>query len=149
MTDRKQEIIGILMPEAEEIARETAGPDPELMEELLSEGYLGLVAAVDEIGAETDPGGEEQIEEILLRVREAVEAAARRRDDTAMIDRHLIGWVEQLSASIDRLTEELGAKPNIDEIANEMGISQERVLAILKLTGEDRDDRSYFPPEEP
>ena len=133
------------MPEVEEIARETAGADPELMEEFLSEGYLGLVAAVSAISPGTDPAAEEEIEEILRRVREAVGAAARSRDDAAMIDRHLIGQVEQLSACIDLLTEELGTKPNIDEIANRMGVSQERVLSILKLTGEDRDDRSYFP----
>ena len=133
------------MPEAEEIAREMSGGDPELMEEFLSEGYLGLAAAVSELGPWEDPADEDAIEEILRRVREAVSAAARTRDDMTMIDRHLIGQVEQLSACIDSLTEELGTKPNIDEIANKMGIPQERVLSILKLTGEDRDDRSYYP----
>ena len=41
-----------------------------------------------------------------------------------------------MNKSISRLTEELGSKPTVDELANDMGISQVKVLEILKLTGE-------------
>lgn len=144
-----QELIHALMPDVGDLARDMAGGDPELSEELPAEGYLALVSAVRTLASESqgDPvPDEEDLEEaVLARVRESLERALAAREDLALIDRHLVGQVEQLSGSIDRLTEELGTKPNIDEIANDMGISQERVLSILKLTGEDREDRSYFP----
>lgn len=133
------------MPEIREMAQEAAPDDGELQEELLAEGYLLLVTAVRDVSLKAGPAGGEEIEDLLTRVREGMLGALRARDDAALIDRHLVGQVEQLSAAIDALTEELGTRPNIDEIANKMGISQERVLSILKLTGEDREDRSYFP----
>ena len=44
-----------------------------------------------------------------------------------------------LNESISKLTDELGKKPTIDEIANDLRIPQDKVLDILKLTGEDID----------
>ena len=64
----------------------------------------------------------------------------RRRDD------RLVVQVELLNRSIEKLTEDLGTKPNIDEIANDMGITQQNVLDILKLTGEGLSDESFIPP---
>ena len=55
--------------------------------------------------------------------------------------------MDLLNQSIDRLTEELGTKPNIDEIANDMGITQDKVIDILKLTGEDLDESKLRKPE--
>ena len=60
-------------------------------------------------------------------------AALRKKDDRVIVQ------VEMLNESISKLTDELGKKPNIDEIANDLRIPQEKVLDILKLTGEDID----------
>ena len=44
--------------------------------------------------------------------------------------------MELLNRSINALTESLGTKPTIDEVANDMGVPQDTVIEILKLMGE-------------
>ena len=59
-------------------------------------------------------------------------------------DKQLIAQVELLSKSIDAMTEELGTKPTVDEIANYMGVQQKTVLEILKLSGEELPEGEFY-----
>ena len=58
----------------------------------------------------------------------------------------LLGGLLDQFAIVIKFAEELGGKPNIDELANDLGISQEEVLKILKLTGTTPDDESFQAP---
>lgn len=120
------------MPRVDEIAREMDdGTVP--VEELIEDGYVGLSAGLAEFGHDSEPDEGEIEEAVRNEIRRAQEeyAEAAKKDD------RLIQQVELLNRSIGRLTEELGKKPNVDEIANDMGIPQDKVIDILKLTGED------------
>lgn len=119
---------------ADEIALEMADEEAADAEELRSEAYLGLAEALHDLGDDADEEAvEDRIRCHMLAVREETEVLAAS-------DRCLIAQVEELKACIDKLTEELGEKPNFDELANAMGVSQDKVLAILKLAGEDVDE---------
>ena len=45
--------------------------------------------------------------------------------------------VEMLDEAITTLTEELGRKVTLEELAVHMGLEEEEVISILKLAGED------------
>ena len=72
-------------------------------------------------------------------IRKALERAQKEAAALKKKDDRVIVQVEMLNESISKLTDELGKKPTIDEIANDLRIPQDKVLDILKLTGEDID----------
>ncbi len=138
------------MQDVEEIVNELSdGSVPE--EDLIQEGCLGILEAARLLF----PGEGEETEipvsvdrTVRDSIRDAVERALRENSGARESDLRLVAQVELLEKSISRLTEELGTKPNIDEIANDMEISQEKVLEILKLTGENEPDDAFFPAPE-
>ena len=136
----KRDLIEEFMEEVERIAEEFQdGSVP--AEDLIQEGYLGLLDGVNSLDSEAAGWSGLSVEETVTgAIRRAMEDAAGKYAAFGRDDERLVAQVELLNASIDRLTEELGTKPNIDEIANDMGISQETVIRILKLTGEEVDE---------
>jgi DNA-directed RNA polymerase sigma subunit (sigma70/sigma32) len=86
-------------------------------------------------------------EQIRASIRASIEGAVEAHKARLHQDDRLVVQVELLNRSIERLTEELGTKPNIDEIANDMKTTQETVLKILKLTGEGISDEDFIPPK--
>ena len=140
------------MDEVHEIASELDdGVLP--LEDLVQEGYLGLMRGIRILEAEKESGeaatGGLSVSETLRReIRAAMEEAVELQKGRLHQDDRLVVQVELLNRSIEKLTEELGTKPNIDEIANDMKISQEMVLKILKLTGDEFSDEELIPPEE-
>ena len=136
----------------EEIAKEVAdGPVP--MEDLIQEGYVGLMEGIAELDQEGGSGDEDDFgtfsgyddgglstEEVMRgAIRKALERAQKEAAALKKKDDRVIVQVEMLNESISKLTDELGKKPTIDEIANDLRIPQDKVLDILKLTGEDID----------
>ncbi|MEE8826762.1 MAG: sigma-70 domain-containing protein [Eubacteriales bacterium] len=149
---RKLGLTEEFMPEVEELAKEVSdGTVP--MEDLIQEGYVGLMEGIAELDQEGGSGDEDDFgtfsgyddgglstEEVMRgAIRKALERAQKEAAALKKKDDRVIVQVEMLNESISKLTEELGKKPNIDEIANDLRIPQEKVLDILKLTGEDID----------
>lgn len=132
MTEQdKEEYVRRWMPKVDEIVLKMNDETiPE--EDLKAEGYVGLSSAL-KVSGESLP----EDEETEAAVRGAIQKALEER--RALLDRDdkLIVQVELLNESIDRLTKEYNRKPNIDELANDLSISQDKVMDILKLTGED------------
>ena len=131
--------------EEEAVARREEGiPVFDLIAEgnlALAETIVGFCADPDSIPADYDSAVNEAIWDAMDSF------AGKTRED--VIDSHII--LEKANAlldAVDKLTRELGFKPNIDEIANEMGISQEAVLEILRMIGEDPDETETESPEE-
>lgn len=146
---RKLSLIEEFTEEIVAIANETDdGSVP--LEDLIQEGYVGLLRGIKELDNETDQtdfASMRSVREILTEaIREAVSGAIREETEMRRRDDRLVVQVELLNRSIEKLTEDLGTKPNIDEIANDMGITQQNVLDILKLTGEGLSDESFIPP---
>ena len=141
---KKQELAEEFMDEVHEIASELDdGVLP--LEDLVQEGYLGLMRGIRILAA---TGGLSVSETLRREIRAAMEEAVELQKGRLHQDDRLVVQVELLNRSIEKLTEELGTKPNIDEIANDMKISQEMVLKILKLTGDEFSDEELIPPEE-
>lgn len=146
---RKLSLIEEFTEEIVTIANETDdGSVP--LEDLIQEGYVGLLRGIKELDNETDQtdsASMRSVREVLTEaIREAVSGAIREEAEMRRRDDRLVVQVELLNRSIEKLTEDLGTKPNIDEIANDMGITQQNVLDILKLTGEGLSDESFIPP---
>ena len=55
-------------------------------------------------------------------------------------DEKVVIQVNLLNDAIERLRKETGVAPNIDELANELGISQQKVLEIIKIAGDDEEE---------
>lgn len=137
MDDRKKaELTEEFMPLAMKIAAEMDNGDIPL-EDLTQEAFVGLVAGLNILskyegsleGMPLDKTLERAIREQILIAQEEQKALAKRDDQ-------LLVQVEMLNRSINSLTESIGTKPTIDEVANDMGISQDTVIEILKLMGE-------------
>lgn len=144
----KQSLIEEFMEEVPELAEELHdGSLP--MEDLIQEGYLGIMNGIAVLAEEEEKGlygGLGVTETIRGAIRKAMQDALQAEKALRLDDDRLVVQVELLNKSIDRLTEELGGKPNIDELANDLGISQEEVLKILKLTGTTPDDEAFQAP---
>ncbi|MBQ0059094.1 MAG: hypothetical protein KBS83_03930 [Lachnospiraceae bacterium] len=122
-----------LMEQANEIVSDLIELEdyPIAEEDMQGEAYLALAEAMNQYGDYLTPEiAEEAILKHLHQIKE--DHLAQQENDSG-----LIRQMEVLNECIDKLTEELGDKPNLDELANEMGVTQERVIEILKLTGEE------------
>ena len=116
------------------------------IEELISEGNLALVEIVNGLShliRETEETlGEDG--ELSGRFMAYVEDTIQTYIDDILeqndSDEKVVLQANLLNDAIDRLREETGTAPNIDELANELGISQQKVLDIIKLAGEDDDE---------
>ncbi|MDO4619060.1 MAG: sigma-70 domain-containing protein [Lachnospiraceae bacterium] len=136
----RNDLIEEFMPLVREIAAEYAeGPDAE--EDLFQEGCIGLLKGIDALQEEENEWGGLSVDEtVRAAVRAAIEEARNTEQELGRTDLRLVAQVEKLNESIDRLTEELGSKPNIDELANDMQIPQEKVIRILKLASGEVDE---------
>lgn len=144
---QKDSLMEEFMPDVEEIVAEFDG-SPIPHEDLMQEGYLGMVEGVNSLSEDPDEWtGMTMEDQVHKAIRDAIQKAVTEKTELDRRDDQLVVQVELLNKSIDRLTEELGTKPNIDEIANDMGVTQDKVLDILKLTGEDIGDDEKFRPE--
>ena len=133
---RKLSLIEEFTEEIVTIANETDdGSVP--LEDLIQEGYVGLLRGIKELDNETDQtdsASMRPVREVLTEaIREAVSGAIREEAEMRRRDDRLVVQVELLNRSIEKLTEDLG-------------ITQQNVLDILKLTGEGLSDESFIPP---
>lgn len=119
------------MPKVLDIAK-AHKRDGVLLEDLVSEGSIGLTEGLMNFGAP-----ETAHEEIMDAIRKSIrlyllELEAERTHDNSIIDK-----VRKMDEALDVLKEDLGRKVYIEEVAEYMQITEEEVWDILKLTGEE------------
>lgn len=127
----KQKLIEQYLKEVVEIAKELRAPEV-FLGDLIQEGNLGLMLGVEEM-----KDTETAHDIILQRVRESMQALLKEQEDLSSRDKKMVEKVQMLDDSINALTEELGRKVSIDELALYMGLEIEEIEDILKLTGEE------------
>ncbi len=144
---QRQGLMEEFMPDVEEIVNEMDnGSIP--LEDLMQEGYIGLIKGVQSLSDDPDEwSGLSMDEQVHEAIRQAVQEALDEQAALNKKDDQVIVQVEMLSASIDKLTTMLGDKPTIDELANELGVSQDKVIDIMKLTGEEIDEEALRGPK--
>lgn len=102
------------------------------LEDLIQEAGLGLAAGL--LAAEGAKDPDAVIKECIRRElsRACQESSSAQSDDRRMVEK-----VRALDESLTRLEKDLGRKVYPEEIAADMGVSEEEVRDIIKLTGED------------
>lgn len=100
--------------------------------DVIQEGNVSLVSAL----AGYAPGEEVQ-EEILEEVRAGMRALLESQLEMKTRDRKMVERVSDLEATIKEMSDGLGRKVDVEEVAEKMGISEEEIEDILKLAGEE------------
>lgn len=100
--------------------------------DLIQEGNVGLLLGLEQI-----QNTEEAHEMILEEIRKSIQTAIEEQTEVRSRDKKMVEKVHELDESIKTLTEDLGRKVTLEELAVYMGMSEEEVEDILRLAGED------------
>ena len=133
----KERLIGIYLKEVVEIAKEmyTEGI---FIGDLIQEGNVGLILGLDML---TDVESAHQV--IVEQVRQNIHLAIEEYAELSQRDKKMIEKVAMLDEGIKSLTEELGRKVTIDELALHMGMTEEEIEDVLRLMGEETEDEEH------
>ena len=127
----KGRLTELYLGEVVEIAKKMYHPEV-FLGDLIQEGNLGLV-----IGVEMISNAETAHEVLTTQIKQSIQALLEEYSELSKRDKKMVEKVNQLDESIKALTEELGRKVSIDELAVYMGMEIEEIEDILKLMGEE------------
>ncbi len=130
----KSRLIEIYMGQVARMAKQVHQPEV-FLGDLIQEGNLGIVLGVEMI---TDPRTAD--ETITLQIKQSMQLLLEEQSELSNRDKKMVEKVQALDESIQALTEELGRKVTIDELAVYMGLEVEEIEDILKLTGEEPEE---------
>ena len=132
----KNRIVEIYLQDVIEIAKEMYHPEI-FLGDLIQEGNVGLI-----LGAELVTDAKTAHQTITEQIRQSIQMLIEEHTELSSRDKKMVEKVAMLDESIKTLTEELGRKVTIDELAVYMGMTEDEIEDILKLTGEDSDSDS-------
>ena len=124
----------IYLQEVAEIAKAMHHPEI-FLGDLIQEGNVGLILGLDML---TDVATAH--ETIVNQVKQCIQMLIEEHAEVKSRDNKMIEKVTMLDESIKALTEELGRKVTIDELAVYMGMTEEEIDDILRLMGEESED---------
>lgn len=127
----KTRLVEVLLKEVVAIAKEMRQPEV-FIGDLIQEGNLGLVLGVEMI---TDVENAHDI--ITYQIKQSIQLLLEEQSELTSRDKKMVEKVQALDEGIQALTEELGRKVTIDELAVYMGLEIEEIEDILKLAGEE------------
>ena len=145
MDIRQKELFDEWSPMAEELAKAYEGSSLP-GEDLAQEAMLGLLEAISALGEDREMWPYDLEEFFTEAVNTRLAEASAEEDNAIAEEEKIVRGVESLSAAIDSLTEKLGTKPNIDELADELSVTQDEVLRLLRMTGDEFDDENLASP---
>ena len=126
----------LLLFDVLEAAEALAGEEA-LLPDLVQEGNLCLVQALENLSVESGASPDEAERTVMQEIRQGMQALAEQQKDMKSRDRRMVHKVQELKDSVAVLKEEMGRKVYLDEVADFMSISEEEAEAILKLAGEE------------
>ena len=132
----KNRLVEVYLKEVVTIAEQLHQPEV-FIGDLIQEGNLGLVLGVEKI---TDPMKAHEM--IVMQIRQSIQLLLEEQSELSSRDKKMVEKVQALDESIQALTEELGRKVTIDELAIYMGAEIEEIEDILKLTGEEPEEET-------
>lgn len=132
----KNRLVEVYLKEVVTIAEQLHQPEV-FIGDVIQEGNLGLVLGMEKI---TDPM--KAHETIVMQIRQSIQLLLEEQSELSSRDKKMVEKVQALDESIQALTEELGRKVTIDELAVYMGVEIEEIEDILKLTGEEPEEET-------
>lgn len=130
----KNRLVEFYLKEVVEIAKEMYQEEI-FLGDMIQEGNVGLM-----LGIEMIENVEEAHNVIVAQIRQNIQMLTEEYAEAASRDKKMVEKVSFLDESIEKLTEELGRKVAIDELAVYMGLTEEEIADILRLTGEETEE---------
>ena len=130
----KTRLTEIYLPEVVEIAKEFYHSEI-FLGDLIQEGNVGLILGLDML---TDAESAQEI--IVAQIRQSIHMLTEEQDELNTRDKKMVEKVSALDEAIKTLTEELGRKVSLEELAVYMGLTEEEIEDILRLTGEEAEE---------
>ncbi len=132
----KQKLMEVYLKDVVEVAKEMYSQDI-FLGDLIQEGNLGLV-----FGVEMLTEAENAHETIMTQIRQSMQLLLEEQKELQGRDKKMIEKVQMLDEAIKSLTEELGRKISIDELAIHLGMEIDEIEDILKLTGDEPEEET-------
>lgn len=130
----KNRLTELYLKEVVEIAKEMYHPEI-FLGDIIQEGNVGLILGMDMLADVATSH-----ETIVNQVKQCIQMLIEEHAEVKSRDNKMVEKVTMLDKSIKTLTEELGRKVTIDELAVYMGMTEEEIDDILRLMGEDSED---------
>lgn len=130
----KNRLTELYLKEVVEIAKEMYHPEI-FLGDIIQEGNVGLILGLDML---VDVATAH--ETIVNQVKQCIQMLIEEHTEVKSRDNKMVEKVTMLDESIKTLTEELGRKVTIDELAVYMGMTEEEIDDILRLMGEESED---------
>ena len=130
----KSRLTEIYLKEVVEIAKEMYHPEI-FLGDLIQEGNVGLILGLDML---VDVDTAQKV--IVEQVKQNIQLLIEEHTELSQRDKKMVEKVNQLDEGIKTLTEELGRKVTIDELAIHMGMTEEEIDDILRLMGEESEE---------
>ena len=130
----KNRLTELYLKEVVEIAKEMFHPES-FLGDIIQEGNVGLILGLDML---VDVATAH--ETIVNQVKQCIQMLIEEHTEVKSRDNKMVEKVTMLDESIKALTEELGRKVTIDELAVYMGMTEEEIDDILRLMGEDSEE---------
>ena len=130
----KNRLTELYLKEVVEIAKEMYHPEI-FLGDIIQEGNVGLILGLDMLADVATAH-----ETIVNQVKQCIQMLIEEHTEVKSRDNKMVEKVTMLDESIKVLTEELGRKVTIDELAVYMGMTEEEIDDILRLMGEESED---------
>ncbi len=130
----KSHLIEVYLQDVVEMAKSLKQQDV-FLGDLIQEGNMGLVIGVEAI---TDAASAHEV--ILTQIKQSMQIFLEEYEEVSNRDKKMVEKVNMLDEAITNLTEDLGRKVTIDELALYMGMEIDEIEDILKLTGEEAEE---------
>ncbi|MFA9375320.1 MAG: sigma-70 domain-containing protein [Lachnotalea sp.] len=130
----KSRVIEIYLQEVVEIAR-NYGDQGILISDLIQEGNIGLMLAVDEID---ELASVLEVEKVLREgIIASIESVIEENNFIKNAKKQIVNKVNYLNEGVKNLEEELGRAANMEEVANYMEMSVEEVSDIIRVSDDE------------
>ena len=130
----KNRLTELYLKEVVEIAKEMYHPEI-FLGDIIQEGNVGLILGLDMLADVATAH-----ETIVNQVKQCIQMLIEEHTEVKSRDNKMVEKVTMLDESIKTLTEELGRKVTIDELAVYMGMTEEEIDDILRLMGEESEE---------
>ena len=130
----KQRLTLLYLKEVITIAKEMHRADT-FLGDLIQEGNLGVI-----LGVELIEDVESADETIVTQIRQHIQSLIEEQAEAKNSDAKMVEKVSALDEAIVSLTEELGRKVSVDELAVYLGMTEDEINDILRVAGENPEE---------